>query len=138
MDPSNFYLAAAAVLPVLVLTQTVERNIKVNVPNEQTKQRFDRAVDDAFGLGVAVTVLEAALYVLAEFVCLRHLETGRAPIGAWIVWVALGEAAFWVISGRTITERHARAFAHWFIRRLSDPTRFTFLDERDSRRDRPS
>jgi hypothetical protein len=87
MDKTNFFLASAAVIPVLVLTTVVGRSIRLQAVSEEA------AEERAIILRSARNLVILAMWALsgwAEFVCLRQLETGHVPFGGpTVVWVAL-------------------------------------------------
>jgi hypothetical protein len=111
MNPSNFYVVCATVIPVLALTRVVRGG----------QLQFDELSDDAaeirvvvldWGLRIARLITAAQWLVTgwAEFICLRHLETGRVPTGGpVVVWIAL------TVTGAQIVFAEVTPSATWAI-----------------------
>lgn len=100
---SDFYLAAAAVIPVLALVLFVDsgrrrdRRVTFLVATEKEVSRLNWASR----LGPIVgSLLYAVIVTWGEFACLRSLELGRdAAGGTLIVWAALGLLAVAIVIG---------------------------------------
>jgi hypothetical protein len=88
----NFFLAASAVLPLLVLTRAVGDGVQfepVNETAERTRTTTLRWMIS--GLNLTSWVLNG----WAEFICLDRLGTGHVPTGGTtVVWIALAFTAF--------------------------------------------
>jgi hypothetical protein len=86
----DFYVAAGVILPVLVLSEIVEKAVVMRVPSEDVGERLARLAPHVQVLG---TVLWSLFFGWAEWVCLRSLEDGHSATGGpVVVWVALGLA----------------------------------------------
>lgn len=125
MDPSDFYLASAAVIPIIALAQAVQRSITLSPRSEETEAVLRRVVRRARIGNVAWTAAESVLFVWAEFICLRRLETGSAPFGgSSVVWIALAYGAAYVTLlrlGGLVEADDVHALVAWSERRLVRP-----------------
>jgi hypothetical protein len=96
-DVTNFYLAAAAVIPIMALAQAVQRTIMLRPPTESAAVVMRRVRTVARIVNVCWSAAEAAFFIWAEYICLRQLQTGVAPFGgSRVVWIALLYGALYV------------------------------------------
>jgi hypothetical protein len=103
---SDFFLAASAVLPILIFAEAVTQTITVRVRSQEVADRIERAKP-------RVVVLAALVwwpfYGWAEWICMRSLETGRAATGGTtVVWIALALAAI-QLAGTDVAARLSAA-----------------------------
>jgi len=111
------FLAAAAVIPIMALAQAVQRTITLRPPSEEAAAHLRRAVKSARIVNALWTIGEAALFIWAEFICLRRLEIGSVPFGGTsIVWTALLYGALYVTFlrlGALVDEGDAHGVVAW-------------------------
>jgi len=115
MDQANFYLASAAVLPVLAVVQVGQRIVPLRVPTPRDQTDVEGLLGHISRFGTAWSLVETALLVVAEVICLRQLQTGHAPLGgAPLVWAALAVLGINVAIKRIeLTERDAQRAGQW-------------------------
>ena len=106
MRLNDFYLAAAAIIPILVFADTVRDVIVVRVASEQLADRLNRSSPRVVALG---GILWWLLYGWAEWICLRSLQIGHsANGGTTVVWIAIGFAGV-QLAGPDVMTRFAKA-----------------------------
>jgi hypothetical protein len=89
---SNFFLATAAVIPLIVLTRAVGSGVEFEAVNDDAEHVRTLTVRWVVsGLNLTTWILNG----WAEFVCLDRLGTGRLPTGGTtVIWIALAFTAF--------------------------------------------
>ncbi len=120
-DPSDFYLASAAVIPIMALVQAVQRTLILRPESEQAEASLKFMLKTARLANVLWTAAEAGFFIWAEFICLRWLEVGHAPLGgSGFVWAALLYGAVYLTMLRLsglIEEDDIHKFVAWSERR---------------------
>jgi hypothetical protein len=115
--PANFYLTAAAIIPIVALVQAVGRRVEVQTRSKREAVFLRRLYTFGRIATMSWVTAEMSLYIWAEFVCLHRLQTGRLWIGgSHLVWVALaygGVTAALVRVAAYLDVEDARTFVLW-------------------------
>lgn len=90
----DFYLAASAIIPILAVAKAVERRLTMR-PESPEAEAMLRISMKGGRIGVVLwEVAQVTLFMWAEFICLRRMETGTLWIGGTtVVWIALAYGA---------------------------------------------
>lgn len=98
----NFYLAASAVLPILVFADTVRQTLTFRFRSEDVVDRLNRSSPYVL---VIAGLIWWPFYAFAEWVAIRSLQLHRAAWGGTTaVWIALA-LAFAQLAGTDIAAR---------------------------------
>lgn len=106
MRSADFYLAASAVLPILVFAETIKERITLRLKSPRVVGWLNRDIPLIFLLGGAWWWL---FYAWAEWISLRSLQLGHSAFGgSAVVWIALA-VAFSQLAGPDVALR----MTHW-------------------------
>lgn len=101
----DFYLAASAVLPILVFADTVNGPLRFSLRSAEAAERLNRAEPIVMVIG---GIIWWPFYAFAEWVSIRSLQLHHSAWGGTTaVWIALA-LAFVQLAGTDIAARLSR------------------------------